>query len=44
MYLLLFRNPCFRDADWKKDKNFEKLIKNKQLAMHLDKVPNISID
>lgn len=35
MYLLQFRNPCFKDADITKDKNFKELIYNQKLAFHL---------
>lgn len=31
MYLILFRNPCFRDANYQSDKNFNDLIKNGKL-------------
>jgi len=41
MYLLMFRNPCFRDADFRKDKHFNDLVKNGNLARYLDKV-NVS--
>jgi len=26
LYLLVFRNPCFMDADYRKDKHFRELI------------------
>jgi len=38
MYLLMFRNPCFKDADYRKDNQFNDLIKNKKLIHHLNKV------
>jgi len=38
MYLLMFRNPCFKDADYRKDKHFNDLIKNGRLRSYLDRV------
>lgn len=38
MYLCMFRNPCFKDADYRKDKHFRELIKEKKLRSYLDKV------
>jgi len=34
----MFRNPCFKDADYRKDKHFNELIKNKKIGYYLQKV------
>jgi len=33
LYLLVFRNPCFMDADYRKDKHFRELIYNGKLPL-----------
>jgi len=38
MYSLMFDNPCFKDADYRKDNRFNDLIKNKKLIHYLDEV------
>ena len=38
LQLLFFRNPCFKDADLKKDKNFRELIYNQKLEGQLNTV------
>jgi len=35
----MFRNPCFKDANYNTDKHFKELILNKQLVNYLNQTP-----